>query len=387
MLGIATRLLSRRHLVGCFVFACVWITLALHEVLPQYHVEHERSRGRGWRDHPSFLVGDCPYYRATLLSVMRDGDLDIKNNFQVRQYQASSNVALGTRGEWYPKHPVLMPIAAIPFYAVARDLGLIFFNLAQLSALVTLIWYGAQRYTSTSVATALAFACAFGTMLRSASYNFAPDVFSTLLVTAGVVASLYEGALLSGVCLGLAVWAKWTNCVFLPLPIVFFSVRFDARSAILYSLGAGVPVLMLLYLNYHMFGSAFITPYDRVLVRVNGRGPLVLEPSHRTFFTQPFWDGLWDQLTDREMGLFVACPVAVLVPLGALLLLRSAPSEAVLLVGACAVQLAIFAKYDQWRESSYGPRFLLTVVALSGILAAPVVQRVFAGTGVGRPSK
>jgi hypothetical protein len=60
MLGKSARpskLLSRRHLVGGFVFACVWITLELHEILPQYEVQSRHGRGSGWRDHPSFLIG------------------------------------------------------------------------------------------------------------------------------------------------------------------------------------------------------------------------------------------------------------------------------------------------------------------------------------------
>ncbi len=38
--------------------------------------------------------------------------------------------------------------------------------------------------------------------------------------------------------------------------------------------------------------------------------------------------------------------------------------------GACAAQLAVFAKYEQWNVSSYGPRFHLSVIALSALPAA-----------------
>ena len=79
------------------------------------------ARGPRWQDNPSFLIGDCPYYRAALLSMLKDGDLNIKNNLHPRQYPAGSNVALGVNGAWYPKHPILMPFAAIPFYLVAHD--------------------------------------------------------------------------------------------------------------------------------------------------------------------------------------------------------------------------------------------------------------------------
>ena len=371
-----SRRIPRHCVLAAVLFLVLVLFYALLEVLPQYSVERLRKRGDKWQDHPSFLIGDCAYYRAALLSMWKDHDLDLRNNLQVKQYSPSENVALGERGEWYPKHPIAMSFAAIPFYALARDRGLITFNLVQLSALLLLIWYGARRYTTTALATALVFCFGFGTMMRLAAYNFAPDVFSTLLVVAGLVANLYGRALLGGLCLGFAVWAKWTNLVFVPLPALFYLAGWDWRAAIRYTLAAALPIAALLSLNYHMFGSPFTTPYDRVLIRHHGK--LVIEASHHTFFTQPFWWGLQDQLFDPQMGLVVACPPCVLVPLGAALLARRFPAEALLLVSACAAQLAVFAKYDQWRESSYGPRFLMTVVALSALLVAPALERLFA---------
>jgi hypothetical protein len=198
-----------------------------------------------------------------------------------------------------------------------------------------------------------------------------------LLVTAAFVALLYRHAPLAGVLLGLAIWSKWTNIVFLPLPGLFLLQRRDLRSFIGYGIAAALPIAGLLLLNQHMFGSPFITPYDHVLIREHGK--FVIQPSHRTFFNMPFWDGLWTQLTDKQLGLFEACPPILLAPLGAFLLARRAPAEALLLFGACAAQLATFAKYEQWQAASYGPRFLLSVVTLGALLVAPVLDRLFVG--------
>jgi hypothetical protein len=129
-----------------------------------------------------------------------------------------------------------------------------------------------------------------------------------------------------------------------------------------------------------MFGSPLVTPYDRVLVVSNVRW--VLEPSHRTFFTVPFWRGLWTQLTDARMGLLRTAPPVLLALPGFVALYRRDRPATLLVGGACAAQLAVFAKYDQWNVSSYGPRFLLSVVALSALPAAAalaaVVKRVHA---------
>ena len=60
---------------------------------------------------------------------------------------------------------------------------------------------------------------AFGTLLRPAAYNFAPDVLSSLLVAGGIVALLYGRCVVAGLLLGLSVWAKWTNAIFFPVAV------------------------------------------------------------------------------------------------------------------------------------------------------------------------
>ena len=354
------------------VSICVLVGLTLLEVVPHYEVVRARDQGERWQDHPTFLVGDCIYYRATLLSLLEDGDLDLKNNLARKQYWPAANVSLGQDGAWYPKHPVLMSVVAAPFYWLAGDAGLIAFNLLQLTALAACLWFGARRYASEEISIAVVLWFAFGTMLRPVAYNFSPDVFSTLLVMLGFLAMLSRLPALSGVLLGLALSAKLPNLAFFPVVLLALSVRRDWRGLARFGLGAGLALLPLLALNHHMFGSPWVTPYDRVLVFQDGEW--VLEPSHRTFFDVPFWTGLWEQVTDRKLGLLVACPPIVLAPLGLWLLARRFPSDALLLGGACLAQLAMFAKYEQWRATSFGPRFLMTVVAVGAWLAAPALE-------------
>ena len=177
---------------------CGW---TLHEVVPRYGVERHRHEGPGRLDHPTFLIGDCAYYRATLVSLLEDGDLDVQNNLGTQRYPLASNVSRGRHGEFYPKHPILLAVVALPFYVVAGDIGLLAFNLAQLCALVLVMWVGARRYASDLVAFALMVWFAFGTLLRPAAYNFAPDVLSSLLVVGAIVALLYGRCVVAGLLL------------------------------------------------------------------------------------------------------------------------------------------------------------------------------------------
>jgi hypothetical protein len=375
----AARFLSAAHgaaarppIVAAVLVGVALLGWTLIEVIPRAGVDRPHPEDSGRLDHLTFLIGDCAYYRATLVSLLQDHDLDVANNLLAQRSPLASNVARGRRGEFYPKHPILLAVVALPFYVAAGDFGLLAFNLAQLAALVLVIWIGARRYTSNEAAFALALWYAFGTMLRPAAYNFAPDVLSTLLVAGGIVVLLYARPGMAGLLLGLSLWAKWTNAVFLPVVVAAVAVRRDWRSLARLCAGAAAPIAGLLGLNWHMFGSPFVTPYDRVLVVENQRW--VLEPSHRTFFTQPFWAGLWTQLTDRRLGLVVAAPPVLMALPGFIVLARRARADALLIGATCAAQLAMFAKYDQWNVSSYGPRFLLSVVALSALPAAAALD-------------
>jgi hypothetical protein len=347
------------------------VGLLAHEVAPRYEIERSPHR---LLDFPTFLMGDCPYYRATLVSVLEDGDLDLHNNLAIDQLSPSDNVALGKDGAWYPKHPVLMSLAALPFYAVAGDDGLLAFNLAQIVGLLLVVWLAARRYASDDIALAVALWYAFGTLLRPFSYNFAPDVFSTLLVASGIVALLYKRPLLAGALLGLACGAKWTNVGFLLPAFVFLVARRPWTNLVRFAAAVSVPIGALLLLNFHMFGSPFDTPYDRVLVLQGGH--MVLAPSARTFFSLPFWDGLWAQIANRRLGLIVSAPPVLLALPGLVVLARRCLLEALLIGGACAVQLATFAKYEQWSVTRYGHRFLMTVVVLSALPVAALIDQV-----------
>jgi hypothetical protein len=353
------------------------VGLTLCEVIPQYQRWPHRGEHPGRLDDDSFLIGDGGYYRAIVVSLLHDHDLDVRNDIEAQGYPISGNVSLGRNGQWYPKHSIFMPLVALPFYAVGGDIGLLAFNVAQVVALLLLMWAGARRYSSESVALAVALWFAFGTTLRPAAYNFAPDVLSSVLVLGGILAALSKRSLAAGVLMGLAVWAKWTNAAFLPIVGGFFLFRRQWRSLALFVCGTIPPVVVALALNVHMFGSPFTTPYDRVLVEENGA--MVLQPSHRTFFTVPFWKGLWTQLTDKNMGLVESCPPFLLALPGLIILVRRSRAEGLLLATAFLVPLATFAKYDLWWQSSYGPRFLMTTVAISALAAAPVVQWLFAG--------
>src|SRR5947209_19551839 len=65
-----------------------------------------------WAD---FLTGDCPYYAAAAESLLRDGDLDLRNQLEGDLRQHHGFFAASPQGRVVPKHSVLMPLLSLPF--------------------------------------------------------------------------------------------------------------------------------------------------------------------------------------------------------------------------------------------------------------------------------
>lgn len=317
---------------------------------------------------PSWLPGDCPFYRAAA-SAIAHGRLDLRGDPLFAAVRPEGQVALGLHGEWYPKHPLLLPLLAVPFQAAAGDAGLLGFNLLELLALDLLMFALALRVASPGIALGLSLLYALATLLRPVALNFSPDVLAALLPAAGYLALVSRRPGLAGLLFGLAVCAKWTNLALLAPAAIYAVAVLGAASAARFALAAAPPLLALAMLNQHMFGSPWVTPYDRVLTFGGA-----LEPSHRTLFDQPFWRGLWTQIADRRGGLLASAPPVLLALPGLLALWPRSRAEALLVAGLCAAQMAVFAPYRLWSASNFGHRFWMLVVVLSIVPAAALVE-------------
>src|SRR6266705_5934917 len=77
----------------------------------------------------------CPYYALTAVSLLYDHDLDLRNQLRGGLEVHGKQIALGRDGAWYPKHPILMPIVAVPFILLFGLPGTLILNLLVLGAL------------------------------------------------------------------------------------------------------------------------------------------------------------------------------------------------------------------------------------------------------------
>jgi len=331
------------------------------------------------------LRGDCPYYYATSLSLLQDGDLSLAGQISNSSVH-SGQISIDRFGRPVPKHPPLLALAALPFVAAGGETGVLVFNLLQLALLLVVAERLARRFASPWAAAAAVALTGIASFLPAYAWNFSPDVFATLLLMAALLALPAATApeedgdgspavtwrhAVAGGLFGLACVAKLTTVLLAPALLLLAGRRLRP----LVALAAGVALPLALYglLNLHLFGSPTVTSYDRIVHR---EADGVRLHSTREDFHQPLGRGLVVQLLDQRRGLLWTAPLA-LVALAALpLLARRRPAAALAVAWTALVLLLFYARYDWWWTSEYGNRFLMPAVVLAALPLAVLADRV-----------
>jgi hypothetical protein len=323
-------------------------------------------------DRP-FLIGDCPYYVAGTRSLIADGDWDIRNQLEGDLKDHEGFFAVSIDNRVVPKHSVLLTLLAVPFDAVAGEKGLLLLNLLLVFALATGI---ARLAGGGPTACLLTLAGYLSSPLLPYTYNFSPDVLGTALLIWAYVAAIGGRSALAGALVGLAVWAK-VYLLLLALPLALIILPKGVRAtgiSIAFGLIALSPMLSL---QWQLFGSPFVTGYDRD-ARVTAAG-FEFSPSHSTRFNQEFFPGLGHLLFDERIGMLRTAPLWFLWPIGLAIGWREADNrrrrELLALALALVINLVFFARYDEWDASAFGNRFLFPALAIGLALQEPLWRR------------
>lgn len=329
----------------------------------------------------SYMKGDSIYYANTGLSIIQDFDLDQKNQTDVRIFEdpkphtnidmANSNIAKGSRGEWYPKHPVLMPILSAPFLAAWGGFGLVVYNLVSLLLLVALVRRAAARVASPGAAGVAAVAIGLTPVLHAFSYSYCPDLLSALIVVAGVWAALAKRPLVAGLLLGLSVWVKLPNGLAMGLVAGGLLLVRDWRGLLRYSAGATASLGIFAGLNWFMFGAPWRTGYSQVWVIEAGVHRI---GDHLASFSRSLRDGLELQLFNPVHGLLPTAPAVVVAVLGYGRLFKRSRLAAWVIGLFSLGTFAFYTFYDYTHASHFGNRFLMPVIALAGLPLACLID-------------
>src|SRR5262245_25049304 len=171
-----------------------------------------------------YLRGDCPYYYVTALSLYADHDLDLSNELRGDFLVHDSSVSISKDRKLVPKHPIIMPMLAMPLIIALGPPGALAFNLIQVAVLLFLTSVLAMRFASPRAAAVAVILTGVATFIPHYVWNFSSDLFSAALLVAALVAlppsaesnRRNERLFLSGFLFALMVVSKFSLFVFLP---------------------------------------------------------------------------------------------------------------------------------------------------------------------------
>ncbi len=333
----------------------------------------------------SYLHGDGAMYFTMCRALLEKGTLRMEEVHPRSWYEQDlgwnremtldwSNIAVGSDGSWRPKHPILLPLLALPFFAAMGAVGLLVFNL--LSA--TLGLFGGYRLARRILPRAppAAFVAGLALVLPwplflDQVYSVSNDLLYAAFIVWGCECALARRPRAAGFLLGLAVFAKVTNLLIVAPLGVWLLLRpelSEEPKARLKMIAAGaVPVLALLVLNWAWFGSPLTTPYNRILARTGGEA-VVADNAAR--FAWPSVAGIVRLWTFPVRGIEAYAPLLPLVAAGALVPARSLGpclgARAAFLV-ASVLHLLFLSGYE------YVHARFFSVVALLGVVWAGLV--------------
>jgi hypothetical protein len=313
-----------------------------------------------WYTSGSRVAGDEPHYLLMAQSLWREGDLDLRDNFQrgdFHEYLPNLDQphygAPRADGRPYPAHSPGLPLLLAPAYALGGRAGCVILMALLAAAAVTMGYRLALRLGAAPGPAALAWVACGGPPLLIYAFHLYTEVPSALAVVTSLLVLLGTPGVL-GAC-GAALCAAalpWLHLKMIPAAAALGLVglwRLRGRARVGFAVCAALAALAFLAYYRTIFGIA--TP-----LALYGGGPpqgdVVARPAQ----------ALLGLLLDRSFGLLSVAPVFLLA-LSGLRLVRRKQDWAVLFVAVAILAPVLF--WRMWWGGQCPPaRLLIPLVPL-----------------------
>jgi hypothetical protein len=278
---------------------------------------------------------------------------------------AWSNVGLGRNGEWWPKHPYLMPVVSVPFILAYGAMGSLIFNFLTYLLIPILALRIAMRFASRPAALVVASFMAATPFFNEQAWTFSNDNFYTVLILFAVDATLDGKPGAAGLIWGFSVMSKATNIFYGPPLVLLLLSKGNWRGAVRFCLFSAGPGVFYGLMNLYMFGSPIKTGYDRVLVVENGHTAM---HSHAVDFRWSDWWPATKRLVFGPNGIGQTFPYTMAAIPGLVVMALRKPREAVVFAICLFVPLAFHAPFLWYRMQFSLPQIALAVVPAAAML-------------------
>jgi hypothetical protein len=322
--------------------------------------------------------GDEPHYLMVAESLLRDHDLDLRQDFAEERYRAFHDGSLephfrvrGKHGEIYSIHAIGLSLLVLPAYAVGGYPGASFF-MALLAALLA----GEIRKLAAGWSGSPGVGEGVGWLvgLSPPLIHYAGLLFSEVPAALGLAFALRRAGDREATPWRTFAWAgvlallPWLNVRYALLPVLVFAHFLLRRptARILFSALAPLALSALSLAAYHSILYGFFDPRG-----VYGRT--------REFSLAGLPRGLAGLFLDQEFGMLVYAPVFALALPGLVRLLRRDLRIGLLATSLVLAVVLTAGSWDMWRGGFNPPaRFLLPILP---VLAAAVACDLRRGVG------
>jgi hypothetical protein len=260
-----------------------------------------------------------------------------------------SNIALGARGEFYPKHTWILPLLALPLFAALGLLGTLVWSALVYGAAGMGAYRFARAFASPAPSALAALALLWLTGARETMYDHQVDPLILAMGLFAMACAVETRGFAAGLLLGTVVLMRPTALMLLPPvgAVLLASPRLRGRAplawrALARALAGGAAMLALgAVVNTAMFGRPWLTGYNRILAVVHGVPQIV---DNAGSFAHPLGAGL-RRTWSGGYGLRQRAAVFALALPGLLVLCARRPVYAFSAIGLSAASALVFAKY------------------------------------------
>lgn len=337
----------------------------------------------------TFANADPGWTITVVESLVRDFDLDLKNQLLGDVSQTGGQIALGKEAQWYPVHEWLMPLMTIPFYLFFGVNGCLIFNILASVSLVSLSYCVSVHFSSRVNALIASLLIGLTTSIVNYVYSYSLDIFGALLLLCAYYFTLQKKSFLAGLIWGFSVIGRIGNIITFPgIVLLLFNFGIKKESGKnaqepfyvefgKFIKGGILPAIIFLFSNYIMFGSAFSSSYQNWLVY---DGDSAVLKSQFEIFSRPLLDGVLRSLILPPHGFFCGALVtipAVIVGLPLLYCRNREGDRAVVfsLLYLLLAQAIFYGKFAGF-PGGLGNRYMLSSVALFAIPLSVTIEQI-----------
>jgi len=350
-----------------------------------------------WVSRRWWLTGDEPHYLIVTHSILTDGDLELSNNYQEKDFtlfyvgdKLDPHITIGPDGGAYPAHTIGLSVMLLPAYALGflifgSHAGVLYFLNLMAALLAANLYLLCYEVTGRKFSSLLAWVTtAFTVPVMHYAYQVYPEIIGALLliwslrhIRRGERTEPYIW-LMVGVSIGFLPWlvsrfmllsAVLGAAALFSIAIADGAPRWRGLSATALCLPIILFGALLMAFDVHFYGR--MTP----AVGYGDTGKLIPD-FLRLPSLEGFAAGLSGSLFDQDAGLLVYTPIYLLSLPGMLFLFRGRKKDGLLLfLPLASIYLAVswLGFYPGW---GIPYRYLVVILPLAGLFLAYAFQEI-----------